>query len=235
MKVFFLCFLCSMTLSLPAFASEEIVTPTLSTIYTLAKEVVAKKIDADANAKVQITPQNLEGRLSPPRCYPPINAELASERAISRNNMVKLSCISPDYDYPWQMYLSVRVEIQYPVVVANQLLSPDQIIAPHHLNIMYVDQYSLRGHFFSDTHTLIGSRVKRRVAKDSPVLSNNLCFVCKGDSVSIYARTANVQIKTLGEALRDGNLDDVIRVKNSNTSKQFDAVVVGVGEVEVRM
>jgi flagella basal body P-ring formation protein FlgA len=235
MKVFFLCFLCSMTFSWPVYAREEILTPSLSTIYALAKEAVAKKIEANANAKVHITPQNLEGRLSPPRCYPPINVELASERAISRNNMVKLSCNSPDYDYPWQMYLSVQVEIQYPVVVANELLSPDQIIDQHHLQVMYVDQYSLKGQFFSDTNTLIGSRVKRRVAKDSPVLSNNLCFVCKGDTVSIYARTANIQIKTLGEALRDGNLDEVIRVRNSNTSKQFDAIVIGVGEVEVRM
>ncbi|AZG72640.1 flagellar basal body P-ring formation chaperone FlgA [Shewanella livingstonensis] len=235
MKVFFLCFLSLMTFILPAFASEEIVTPSLSTIYELAKEAVAKKIDADSKAKVQITPQNLEGRISPPRCYPPITIELASERAISRNNMVKLSCQSPDYDYPWQMYLSVRVEIQYPVVVATQLLSPDQIIDQHHLQVMYVDQYSLKGQFFSDTSSLMGSRVKRRVAKDSPVLSNNLCFVCKGDTVAIYARTANIQIKTLGEALRDGNIDEVIRVKNSNTSKQFDAVVIGVGEVEVRM
>ncbi|WP_137226458.1 flagellar basal body P-ring formation chaperone FlgA [Shewanella sp. MEBiC00475] len=235
MKVFFLCFLCSITFFSPVFASEEIVTPTLSTIYTLAKEMVAKKIDADSKAKIEITPQNLEGRINPPRCYPPINVELASERAISRNNMVKLSCDSPDYDYPWQMYISVRVEIKYPVVVANQLLSKDQIIAQHHLQIMYVDQYNLKGQYFSNTSTLIGSRVQRRVSKDSPILTNNLCFVCKGDTVSIYAKTANVQIKTLGEALRDGNIDEVIRVKNSNTGKQFDAVVIGVGEVEVRM
>lgn len=235
MKVFFLCLLCSITFFLPAFASEEIITPSLSTIYDLAKETIEKKIEADSKAKVEITPQNLEGRVNPPRCYPPITAESASERAISRNNMVKLSCDSPDYDYPWQMYLSVRVEIQYPVVAANQILSPDQIIDQQHLHIMYIDQYSLKGQFFSDINSLIGSRVKRRVAKDSPVLSNNLCFVCKGDTISIYAKTANIEIKTLGEALRDGNLNDVIRVKNSNTSKQFDAVVIGIGEVEVRM
>lgn len=235
MKVFFLYFLCSITIFSPAFASEEIITPTLSTIYSLAKETVAKKIDTNSKARIQITPQNLEGRISPPQCYPPLNAELASDRAISRNNMVKLSCESPEYDYPWQMYISVRVEIQYPVVVANQLLSKDQIIDQHHLKVMYVDQYNLKGQYFSNTSILLGSRVKRRVSKDSPILSNNLCFVCKGDTVSIYAKTTNVQIKTIGEALRDGNIDDVIKVKNSNTEKQFDALVIGVGEVEVRM
>ena len=235
MKVFFLCFLCSLSLSLPALASEAAVAPSLSTIYQLAKEAVEKKIDVESNAKVEIIPQNLEGRLTPPRCYPPISVELASDREISRNNTVKIGCSTPDYGYPWQMYLSVRVDIQYPVVVATELLSPDQIIDTHHLAIMYVDQYSLKGQFFSEPHSLLGSRVKRRVAKDSPIIGNNLCFVCKGDMVSIYAKTANIQIKTLGEAMRDGNIGEAIRVKNNQSNKQLEAVVIAVGEVEVRM
>ncbi|MCL1099808.1 flagellar basal body P-ring formation chaperone FlgA [Shewanella saliphila] len=235
MKVFFLCFLCSLSLSLPAFAREEAVAPSLSTIYQLAKETVEKKMDVDSNAKVDITPQNLEGRLTPPRCYPPISVELASDREISRNNTVKIGCETPDYDYPWQMYLSVRVNIQYPVVVATELLSPDEIIDYQHLSIEYVDQYSLKGQFFSDVKELIGSRVKRRVAKDSPLIGNNLCFVCKGDMISIYAKTESIQIKTLGEALRDGNVGESIRVKNSQSNKQLEAIVIAVGEVEVRM
>lgn len=235
MKVFFLCFLCLLPLSLPAIANEEAMTPSLSTIYQLAKEAVEKKIDVNSNAKVNVIPQNLEGRLTPPRCYPPITVELASDRDISRNNTVKIGCRTPDYDYPWQMYLSVRVEIQYPVVVATELLSPDDIIDTHNVTTMYVDQYSIKGQFFSDSSSLIGSRVKRRVAKDSPIIDKNLCFVCKGDMVSIYANTANIQIKTLGEALRDGNIGELIRVKNNQSSKQLEAVVIGVGEVEVRM
>ncbi|MGI2171629.1 flagellar basal body P-ring formation chaperone FlgA [Shewanella sp. MF05960] len=235
MKVFFLCFLCLLSLSLPVFASEEATAPSLSTIYQLAKEAVEKKIDVESNAKVEITPQNLEGRLTPPRCYPPISVELASERDVTRNNTVKISCETPDYDYPWQMYLSVRVDIQYPVIVATELLSPNQILNSDDLAIMYVDQYSLKGQFFSDKASLLGSRVKRRVAKDSPIIGSNLCFVCKGDMVSIYAKTQSIEIKTLGEALRDGNIGEAIKVKNSKSNKRLEAVVIGVGEVEVRM
>ena len=235
MKVFFLCFLCILSLSSSAMANEQAVAPSLSTIYQLAKEAVEKKIDVESNAKVDITPQNLEGRLTPPRCYPPISVELASDREISRNNTVKIGCNTPDYDYPWQMYLSVRVDVQYPVVVATQLLAPNDILDNQHLTIMFVDQYSLKGQYFSDVQSLMGSRVKRRVAKDSPITDKNLCFVCKGDMVSIYANTANIQIKTLGEALRDGNIGEAIRVKNNQSNKQLEAVVIAVGEVEVRM
>ncbi|MBR9726744.1 flagellar basal body P-ring formation chaperone FlgA [Shewanella intestini] len=219
----------------PTFADEHIVIPNLSTISELAKEVVAKKITADATAKIIITPQNLEGRQSPPRCYEPIDVSLASEREISRTNTVKVSCDSPDLAYPWQIYLSVRVSIEYPVVVAKDVLAHNKVLSANDLAVAYVDQYSLRGDFFANKRQLLGTRVKRKVSKGSPLLKRNLCFVCKGDPVSIWAKTASFEIKTTGEAMKDGNVGDMIKVKNTNSNKLLDAQVIGIGEVEVRM
>ncbi|WP_192021317.1 flagellar basal body P-ring formation chaperone FlgA [Shewanella sp. WPAGA9] len=225
---------------LPVFASEQsTITYTLSTITELAKETVAKKIatspNANPNAKVNIIPQSLEGRLTPPACYPPLSVAMASDRPINRTNTVKISCISPDYDYPWQMYLSVKVEVMYPVVTAIGIIEKGELITPEAIEINYVDQHSIRGQFFSDTSNIVGTRSKRRVAAKAPLLNNNLCFVCKGDSVSIYAKTNSFEIKTAGEALRDGNIGDAIRVRNANSNRRLDVIVTGVGEVEVRM
>ena len=216
-------------------ADDNAVTPSLSAISSLAKAAVSNKLDVPANAKVDITPQNLDSRLTPPRCLGPVVAELASDREIGRNNTVKLSCDSPDLAYPWQVYISVRVDILFPVVVANEILSAGELISDNQISVRYVEQSTLRGQQFNETSEITGTRVKRRVAKDAPIFANNLCFVCKGDAVSIYARTANLTIKTLGEALSDGNLNDTIRVKNANSNKQLDARVTGIGEVEVRM
>ena len=230
LSLFYLLFASSLV-----FASDDAFVPTVSTISELAKEVISKKIEADSNAKVTITPQNLDDRLNPPRCFPPLEVELATDREISRNNTVKISCNSPDFDYPWQMFLSVRVSIEYPVVVSSSILSKGDLITAEHVEVKYVDQYSLRGQTFTDTNELIGTRSKRRVGKDMPILSSHLCFVCKGDAVSIFAKTETFIIKTIGESLRDGNLGDVIRVKNTNSNRQLDAIVIGVGEVEVKM
>ncbi|MBP6517785.1 flagellar basal body P-ring formation chaperone FlgA, partial [Shewanella sp.] len=103
------------------------------------------------------------------------------------------------------------------------------------VEVRYIEQNSLRGAEFDDPSKLAGVRVKRRVAKDNPILSNNLCFVCKNDSVSIYVRSGSFELKTVGEALQDGNKGDRIRVKNSSSNKELDAIVTGIGEVEVRM
>jgi flagellar basal body P-ring formation protein FlgA len=221
--------------TLPVLSSEVTHVPTISALTALAKDAVANKIDAPSNAKVIITPQNIDGRLTPPACSSPVVVELASEREIGRNNTVKLSCHAPSLNYLWQVYISVRVEILYPVVTAENVISPGALISRDNLNIAFVDQYSLRGQFFTEIEQIIGSRVKRRVAKDAPILSGNLCFVCKGDPVSIFARTENIVIKTSGEALNDGNEGDTIRVKNSISNRELDAQVTGIGEVEVKM
>jgi flagella basal body P-ring formation protein FlgA len=232
-KIFFA--LVFFLLTSAVFADEQASVPLLSTLSQLAKEAVEKKINAPEGAKIQITPQSLDSRLSPPPCLPPILAELASDREIGRNNTVKISCNSPALDYPWQVYLSVRAEILFPVVVAKKVLSPGTVIFSDKMQIAYVEQYSLRGQYFSDVSKLSGIRVKRRVAKDAPILSGNLCFVCKGDPVSIFAKTAGLEIKTSGEALSDGNIGETIRVKNRSSSRELDAQVTGIGEVEVRM
>ncbi|TCN85826.1 flagellar basal body P-ring formation chaperone FlgA [Shewanella fodinae] len=215
--------------------AEQPSVPAVSAIEALAKDVVAKKVNAPASARVNITPQPLDSRVAIPRCSSPITAVLASDRDIGRNNTVRISCDSPDLSYPWQIYLSVRVDVSYPVVVAKETLAPGDVLSAAQMEIRYVDQYSVNGEQFSDMQQLIGTRLKRRVSKDYPIFGSNICVVCKGDTVSIIARTEQFQIKTVGEAVEDGNLGQQIRVKNTRSNKTVDAIVTHVGEVQVKM
>ncbi|MGI3001803.1 flagellar basal body P-ring formation chaperone FlgA [Shewanella carassii] len=235
MKVNFACILATFLLSISAMAAENNFVPSISAIEALAKEVIAKKVLATTDARIIITPQRLDSRLTPPTCSSPLTAEMASDREISRNNTVRIGCTSPELSYPWQIYVSVRVDISYPVVVATQTLAPGTVLGPENLALRYIDETSLRGEQFEDIATVTGTRLKRRVAKDYPLFAANLCFVCKGDSVSIYAGNEKFQIKTVGEALHDGNLGEQIRVKNTRSDKVLEATVINVGEVEVRM
>uniref|UniRef100_Q0HX30 Flagella basal body P-ring formation protein FlgA n=1 Tax=Shewanella sp. (strain MR-7) TaxID=60481 RepID=Q0HX30_SHESR len=235
MKVNLVYFLCVLALFLATAANAAPVVPSVSAISELAKALINEKIAVPSNAKVEIAPQPIDKRTLPAQCASPIKVELASDREISRNNTVKVSCDTPDLAYPWQIFMSVRVDILFPVVVASETLAPGELINPSQVEIRYVDQNSLRGMQFSDTNQISGVRVKRRVAKHFPIFANNLCFVCKNDSVSIYVRSSNFVLKTVGEALQDGNIGDQIRVKNSSSNKELDAIVTAIGEVEVRM
>lgn len=235
MKVNLVHFLRIFVLFISTAANAETVVPSVSAISELAKALINEKIAVPANAKVDINPQTVDNRMLPAQCTSPIRVELASEREISRNNTIKVSCDTPDLAYPWQIFMSVRVDILFPVVVATETLAPGELISPSQVEIRYVDQNSLRGMQFSDTNQLTGVRVKRRVAKNYPIFANNLCFVCKNDTVSIYVRSNNFVLKTVGEALQDGNIGDQIRIKNSSSNKELDAIITAIGEVEVRM
>lgn len=209
--------------------------PSVSAISALAKALINEKISVPTNAKVDINPQTVDQRMLPAQCVSPLKVELASDREISRNNTVKVSCNTADLAYPWQIFISVRVDILFPVVVAIDPLAPGELIRPNQIELRYVDQNSLRGMQFSDTTQLSGVRVKRRVAKNSPIFANNLCFVCKNDPVSIYVHSNHFVLKTVGEALQDGNIGESIRVKNTSSNKELDATVTAIGAVEVRM
>ena len=235
MKVNLVYFLSVFAFFISTASNAAPVAPSVSAISELAKALINEKILVPANAKVEILPQTIDNRLLPSQCSSPIHVELASEREISRNNTIKVSCDTPDLSYPWQIFMSVRVDILFPVVVASETLAPGELISPTQLEIRYVDQNNLRGMQFNDINQLSGVRVKRRVAKNYPIFANNLCFVCKNDAVSIYVRSNNFVLKTLGEALQDGNIGDQIRVKNSSSNKELDAIVTAIGEVEVRM
>ncbi|MCL2913104.1 flagellar basal body P-ring formation protein FlgA [Shewanella corallii] len=215
--------------------SAQISVPSQEEIHQLAKATVAAKIDNIAGARVNIEPQMLATRMSPPRCSEPMQGSMASDREIGKNNTVKISCTSPDMDYPWQMFISVRVEILRPVVVADAHLGSGQLIDPDKIRLEWVDQSQLRGSQYEDTQDLVGTRAKRRIAKDSPIFSANVCFVCRGDKVDIMARTEGFMIKTQGEALQDGIVGDSIRIKNSRSNRRLDATIIGIGEVEVKM
>lgn len=235
MKVKFVLILTIWLLARPVWAGEEAVPPSLSAIAAAAEAAVIEKIDAPDGAKITVEAQNLDARVNLPRCQSPVEASLASDRAISRNNTVKVSCISPDLDYPWQIFISVRAEVLFPVVVATRPLANGDILSADNLELKFVNQTQLRGQQFAAVDSLFGTRVKRRIAQDSPIFAANLCFVCKGDAVSVYAKTSTVEIKIQGEALADGNQGDRIKVRNINSNKVLDATVIGVGEVEIKL
>ncbi|MGL5359114.1 MAG: flagellar basal body P-ring formation chaperone FlgA [Shewanella sp.] len=233
-SLFFLC-LPAMANSVPPGAETQGSAPSVSAISELAKALIQEKIAAPDNARVDIIPQAFDRRMLPAQCASPLKVELASEREISRNNTLKVSCDTPDQAYPWQMFISVRVEMLFPVVVATTPLAPGELLQSSQMAVRYIEQNNLRGMQFSEPAQLTGARVKRRVAKDAPILGNNLCFVCKNDVISIYVRSASFVLKTPGQALQDGTQGERIKVKNSSSNKTLDAIVTGIGEVEVRM
>ncbi|WP_165904969.1 flagellar basal body P-ring formation chaperone FlgA [Parashewanella curva] len=207
--------------------------PDLNTISKLAIDTVKAQVKAPSNATVNVNTQVLDNRFMIPKCNSPLKAEISNNR-IKALTTVKISCTKPNQTL-WQSFVSVKVNILYQVAVANRILSTGQIITKDDVVLQLMDERRLRGAMFNQREALIGTRLKRRVGKGNVIYQQNVCYVCKGDTVSIFAKSDHLQIKTIGVALQNGNPNDKIRVRNRKSNKIIDVKVVRVGEVEVKM
>jgi len=71
----------------------------------------------------------------------------------------------------------------------------------------------------------IASRAVRKGAMIEPEAVANAPLVRRGDMVTVIARAAHVEVKTVGEALQDGAARETIKVRNPDSRKVFLARV----------
>ena len=120
-----------------------------------------------------------------------------------------------------------------PVVVISNAVSPGTILNSGNIKLVDMNRALLRRTTFSSVEEVLGARIKRRVRPGQPITPNNLCFVCKGDTIIINASNAVMQVKATGVAMQDGNIGDTINVTNSRSKKQINARVASINEVIV--
>ena len=87
----------------------------------------------------------------------------------------------------------------------------------------------------NNVKAIIGGKAKKRIAQGRPINLKNICLICKGDSVTIIAKSTGFTIKTQGKALSAGNLHQQIRVKNKQTGKIITAQVKAINQVVINL
>lgn len=204
--------------------------PVLSEMRQLVHDFVEQQLEQAPGTKTEITVAGLDPRLKLADCPQPLRAALAGKTKIGRNTTVQLAC--PDI---WSIYVPVRIKTLKQVVVAAANLGPGSVLNNTSLTLAYVDANQFRGEAIKDIQAIAGSKVKRHIQKGKPLLFGHMCLVCKGDTVTIYARKGTLQIKSSGTALKDGTVGEQITVQNTSSGRRIRARVVAVGEVEVNI
>ena len=197
-------------------------------IKQVAESFVRSQLNEMPDTRLEITVSRLDPRLKLQSCANPLQARLPGKSTIGRNTTVQVAC-----DDLWSLYVPVRVKRLQQVVVAAHNLGPGSLLNDSALTLGYVDVNQVRGQTIATVEEITGSKVKRHIQQGKPLFHNLICLVCKGDSVTIYARRGGLTIKSSGTALRDGTIGDNIRIKNTSSGRFIDAQVVAVGEVEV--
>ncbi|MEM0911257.1 MAG: flagellar basal body P-ring formation chaperone FlgA [Pseudomonadota bacterium] len=185
-------------------------------------------INEDAS-DIKLNVRKIDRRQKIPDCAEQITFEALNYSQDTSHFSVKASC--PEIN--WFVFVNVSMARLQSVVVATTVVDPGQLLSSHSLEIKRIDVNRLRTTTFLQPEQIIGARAKKRMREGSIITTSMLCFVCKGDRVTITASINGLSIKASGMALEDGNVGDSIKIENITTDKVIVAKVLKQGEVRV--
>lgn len=121
------------------------------------------------------------------------------------------------------------------VAVATRSLAPGDNVQATDVKLVQVSTRQVEEPFYRLEDLIgqqaIGAIVEGQVFDHADVRAPLL--VRRGDAVTVYARSAGVQVRTTGRAQEEGSRGDLITVESMLNRQRFFARVTGIHEVEV--
>ncbi len=197
-----------------------------------AKQYLLSQLTDNAqDTSIDVAIVKIDDRINIPDCPTGFQYN-ASQEALSQSYIsVRVSCQNNE----WYLFTSGQVTRTKEIVVTQGAVSPGTVLTSSNLTLAKVDVRRLRHTAFTDLEALIGARMKRRVTNGQAIQSNMLCFVCKGDRITITAEVAGMEVKTAGIAQQDGVVGDNIKVLNASSRKAVIARVASPEEVVIHL
>ena len=112
-------------------------------------------------------------------------------------------------------------------VILNKSLTRASVITANDLSLATV-KMTKGMQFFSNTADVVGRKIKRSVSKGQPIRASHLdisWLIIKNSPIQIEAASSGIQITISGISLENGQLGDIIKVKNATSGIIIDAFV----------
>ncbi|MGB3724245.1 MAG: flagellar basal body P-ring formation chaperone FlgA [Glaciecola sp.] len=193
------------------------------------EQYISSNVNASANDDLRINVRPIDKRIEIPHCPSPFQFDANTTNPKQSNVSVKVTCPNTN----WYLFTHATVALIQQVVVVKDSLSPGTLLSNSNTKLIEVDRNKLRGSAFSHKEDVVGARIKRRVRAGNIIDDRMLCFVCKGDRVTIAAVSGGLSIKVYGIAEEDGVLGDTIQVRNISSDRMVYAKIASTSEVQV--
>ena len=133
--------------------------------------------------------------------------------------------------------VSGKVTLEQSVICATRQLLPQTVIGAKDVRLIRRDVTSLsQRDIFAAEKQVIGHIVAKAVGPQEIITSRHLSntpIIKRGDEVTVVLDQDGLMISTKGVTREDGYLGRTVRVRNSNSKKEFQAEVVDAKTVKV--
>lgn len=136
----------------------------------------------------------------------------------------------------WQVLVTVKADLYLPVAMVAREIARGEAITADKLVMKRYNISNLSGDPLLSVGDAAGRLAKRTLRPGKPLLRKQLqqpLLVKRGATVTIVSQTDGISAQTAGVALKEGRLQESIKVQNSSSERVIDAIVVGPGRVSV--
>lgn len=212
-----------------AMTSQSIVT-----LSTIASQVMEQRALAAGYSNIEVSVRSLDNRLQLTTCNESIAVlPNSSQRALGPVT-VGLRCEAPER---WTIHVRGNVTAQRQLPTLSRAVNRGDIISSRDIVWQTVQIDREATGLLTTPADMIGKEARRHLASGQTVRSSDVVsptLVERGQVVDLIAKTSGLQVNMQGKALTAGGEGDRLIVKNTNSGKRVQGVVLASGAVLVQ-
>ena len=173
----------------------------------------------------------LDPRLRLHNCDRELEAFLPNGGRTTGNTTVGVRCPGSK---PWSLYVPVTVNVFKNVVVTSGALPRNTILNRSHLKMAKRNLAKLPQGYFVNPDRLVGMKLKRNLSAGlplTPTMVKAQMVIKRGQRVMLVSRSKGVSVRMQGQALANGAMGELVRVKNLSSKRIVEGRVTNDGEV----
>ncbi len=200
-----------------------------------AAETALERAFSEADGRnLEIVVNPPDPRLRLPRCDTELAVDVPGRSRESARPVVQVRCPGSQR---WQLYVSARVSLERPVLVASRALARGQVLTEADVEVQHRRIRRMGERHLTDARSVLGQELRRSIDAGEALRTSYVRpheVISRGDRVTIRAGSGAIVVSTEGKALRDGAVGSRIGVENLASGKRIEGEVTGPGEVRVR-
>jgi flagellar basal body P-ring formation protein FlgA len=214
----------------PGYAEQKF--QPLDSIYGLVKETIARNMDASAEYEISVLP--LDSQLKLPECTEPLETFNTGGLIKAGRTSLGVRC---NAGKKWSIFASVVIKAYETVIVLSRPVQRGEIITRQHLASEKRDVSKLRGDFITQAEQVENKQATHSAPAGAVLGSRSFVepqIIKRGDKIIISSMQPAFNIRMNGVAMMDGTKGQSIRIKNENSGRIINAIVIEPGLVSVK-
>jgi flagellar basal body P-ring formation protein FlgA len=197
-----------------------------------AAEQAVRAQYSDAGSRLVIVPTKLNDRLRLAACSVPLQTHLPNRLGTPSRVAVAVSCTGTP---GWTIQVPVQMQVFRQVLVTSRPLARGDMVGPADVHVEERDVSHLGYGYVESADQITGHAIAHPLIAGVVLEPGDLAgreTIHSGEEVSLVAQDGGIEVRTSGMALDSGDTGSHLRVRNDNSGRIINGIVLGAGEVQ---